>query len=73
MQRLTMFTVRLPCLLHTIKWTLANSHCASTTWTRRLAIFDQFPGTEHIECGAILQRRPGAAQADRGACSAGGA
>lgn len=26
---------------------------------RRFAIFDQFPGTEHLECGAFLQRKPG--------------
>ena len=24
----------------------------------RFALFDQFPGTEHIECGAYLERRP---------------
>lgn len=38
------------------------SHSEIASWECRFAIFDQFPGTEHIECGAFLQWRPGAAE-----------
>jgi len=35
-----------------LKGTIADSHEIV-----RFALFDQFPGTDHIECGAYLQRK----------------
>ena len=35
-----------------LKGTIAKSHRIV-----RFALFDQFPGTDHIECGAYLQRK----------------
>ena len=33
---------------------------AATHETLRFAVFDQFAGTRHLECGALLRRRDGA-------------
>ena len=44
-----------PETLHANLLELGGTHAI-----RRFAIFDQFPYTEHIECGVYLQRKPDA-------------
>ena len=46
---------------------LCNSHDV-----KRFAVFDQFPYTDHIECGVLLERRPGPGPAGSGTPHMGG-
>ena len=51
-----------PDTLHANLEELCNSHDV-----KRFAVFDQFPYTDHIECGVLLQRRTAAEPADAAA------
>ena len=51
-----------PDTLHANLEELCNSHDV-----KRFAVFDQFPYTDHIECGVLLQRRTATEPADAAA------
>lgn len=50
--------IYMSCNLETLRMNLRSLH--TTHRIARFALFDQFPYTDHIECGVVLERRCGA-------------